>query len=340
MEFAPYQATQHPIQLDDGDQLMLHEDAPAGSDATTPTVLLIHGFAGCHLSTYMRRMTEKLTARGYRIFRMDMRGCGAGEGTAKVPPHCGLSADVASALNYLAELYPESVTSIVAFSMGGTLTLNMLAEAGDMRVGNLERSLVVCPPIDLAHVEQHFHTFWGRRYDRFFVKLIWKQVLSRWRHFPETAPPDIPKYPRQLRDIDELVIAPGGGFASAEDYYRQTSPGPKMGSIKQPLTIVFSEDDPVVPIEPLFDTFRSSSIETVTTHHGGHLGFLAGQNDDHDFRWLDWRIIDWLAEREWMRRPISGKQKQPVQAGAVPHQRPNSNPSLQRQSAEATGSKK
>jgi predicted alpha/beta-fold hydrolase len=192
-----------------------------------------------------------------------------------------------------------------------------------MRVGNLERSFVVCPPIDLAHVEQHFRTYWGRRYDRFFVRLIWAQMLSRWQHFPETAPAQIPKRPRRLREIDELVIAPSGGFSSADDYYRKTSPGPKMASIKQPLTIVFSEDDPVVPVEPLFDTFRSSSIETVTTHHGGHLGFLAGRHDDPDFRWLDWRIIEWLAAGRTERKVEGGTNSFTNHAGELGRRHPH-----------------
>jgi len=295
-KFAPYQAIQHPVPLADGDQLVLHEDAPPAAHENTPIVLLIHGLAGGFFSTYMRRMTEKLTTRGYRVFRLDLRGCGAGEAVAKSPTHCGRSSDVASALDYLAKLYPELPTSLVAFSMGGTLTMNLLAEAGEMRVGNLQRSFVICPPIDLTHTEQHFRTFWGRRYDQFFVRLIWEQVLRRWQHFPEIAPSQIPKRPKRLRDIDELIIVPTGGFASVEDYYQQSSPGPKLASIKQPLTLVFSEDDPVVPIEPLFDSVRNSSIETITTRHGGHLGFLAGRHDDPDFRWLDWRIIDWLEE--------------------------------------------
>ncbi len=294
---APYRAKQHSVVLDDGDQLVLHEDVAASATDDAPIVLLIHGLAGCHRSTYMCRMAEKLSAIGYRVFRLDLRGCGAGESVAKMPTHCGRWEDVVAALYYIAELFPEAETDIVAFSMGGTLTLNMLAEAGEMRVGNLQRSFVICPPIDLAHVENHFRTFWGRRYDKFFVKLIWGQMLRRWKTFPEATLDPMPsKQPKRLRDIDEMVIAPTGGYASADDYYQQASPGPKLASIRHPVTIVFSEDDPVVPMEPLFRSLHSASIETITTRHGGHLGFLSGNHDDPDFRWLDWRIIDWLEE--------------------------------------------
>lgn len=312
----PYQAKPHAVTLDDGDQIVLHEDAPQVCDDDAPIVLLSHGLGGSHLSSYMCRMADKLVERGYRVFRKDMRGCGAGESTAKLPVHCGRWADLAASLHYIAELYPGATTQLVAFSMSGTLALNMLAEVGEMRVGTLERSLVVSPPIDLAHTEKHFRTFWGRKYDKFFVKLIWSQVLRRWKHFPELAPEDIPKQPKKLRHIDELVIAPSGGFRSAEEYYAKASPLPKMRSIKQPVTIIFSEDDPVVPIEPLLDSLHNPVLDTVITKHGGHLGYLAGRHDDPDFRWLDWRIIDWLEEANLKPQPpVIQRPGEPASAG-------------------------
>jgi len=296
-QYRPYQAQQHKIQLDDGDCLVIHEDQPDQATDTQPIVLLNHGLGGCHLSTYMCRVAERLVERGYRVFRMDMRGCGAGEGLAKLPTHCGRSADIASVLHYIAELYPEAATDLVAFSMGGTQTLNMLAEAGEMRVGNLERSLVICPPIDLAAVERHFHTLLGTRYDKFFVKILWKQTLARWKCFPEVAPDEMPRRPRRIREIDELIIAPSGGFRSADHYYEQASPGPKLEAIRHPVTIFSSEDDPVVPVDSLLKYPHSSSVDIFTTPHGGHLGFLAARNGDENFRWLDWRIIDWLQDQ-------------------------------------------
>lgn len=294
--YTPCTPLKHYVPVDDGDQIVLHENAPAEPNDSLPLVLMIHGLGGCHMSTYMRRMTEKLNERGYFCFRMDMRGCGAGDVVARLPTHCGRWQDVAASLNHIAELYPDRDTQIIGFSMGGTLTLNMLAEMGEMSVGNLQRSLVISPPIDLVHVERSFRTGLGRRYDKFFVKLLWNQNLDRWKLHPATAPPEIPKPPGRLRELDEIVTAPTGGFQSAEDYYVRCSPGPRLASIRQPVTLFSSEDDPVVPIEPLLRSPLSSSTELFTTARGGHLGFLAARNGDPDFRWLDWRIIDWLEE--------------------------------------------
>ena len=297
-QYAPEKATQHRVKMDDGDAIVLHEDSPPGSRDDTPCVLLIHGLSGCYQSSYMRRMAQKLVSEKYRVFRMDMRDCGAGEGLARRPSHCGRWPDVVSVLHTMAELHPQASTSIVAYSMGGTITANMLAEAGEMRIGNLERSFVICPPLDLVHVERHFRSSWGRLYDKFFVRSLWRQAIARWQRFPDLAPASIPRRPKRLRDIDNMITAPTGGFESAEDYYVKASPGPRLASIRQPITIFFSEDDPVVPIDPLHSFPRSSSVEVITTRRGGHLGFLGRRSTDPDLRWLDWRILEWLDQRD------------------------------------------
>jgi len=307
----PYRATLHRVPLADGDRLALHEDSPAKADDATPIVLLVHGLSGCHLSSYMCRMVEKLNSRDYRVFRLDMRGCGAGEGLARSPTHCGRWEDIATSLNFIAERYCDAPTLLVGFSMGGTQSLNMLAEAGEMRIGNLLRTLVISPPIDLVSLELHFRTFLGRKYDQFFVKHLWQQTRRRWQHFPETSPSEIPVRPRKLRELDELVIAPCGGFASAQDYYKKTSPGPKLTSIRQPVTIVSSQDDPIVPHGPLLEFPHSREVETVFTKQGGHLGFLSKPGEDPDFRWLDWRILEWVEENTTATQqhvPIAGTQ--------------------------------
>ena len=315
-KYAPYTAKRHFVPLSDGDRIALHEEQPQRVDESLPIVLLVHGLAGCHTSTYMCRMVEKLGERGYRSFRMDMRGCGAGIQVASKPTHCGRWQDMASVLEYIAELYPDAKTNLVTFSMSGTLALNMLAEAGEMRVGTLERSFLVSPPIDLVEIEKDFRTGVSRRYDKYLVGLLWKQNLQRWQQFPDVRPDNVTQPARRLRELDDLVIAPSGGYESTEAYYLDASPGPKLRSIRQPVTIFTSEDDPVVPIGPLMAAHKSDWVETISVSRGGHLGFMAARNGDPDFRWLDWRILDWVraghTADEVVLPPAAVLQTQPV----------------------------
>src|SRR5690606_24672073 len=111
--------------------------------------------------------------------------------------------------------------------------------------------------------ERRFDSPGGRPYDKFFTVKLWQQIMARWARFPEIAPRFIPPQPKRLRQIDEMVTAPSGGFASADDYYTKTQPGPKLKRITQQVLIIAAEDDPVVPTAPLLEYPHGDGVETV-----------------------------------------------------------------------------
>ena len=92
------------------------------------SALLIHGLGGCHDSGYMQRIAHKLNARGVRVFRMDLRGCGAGMGLARLPYHSGRSEDARAALAAIARICRNSPTTLVGFSLGANMSLKLLGE--------------------------------------------------------------------------------------------------------------------------------------------------------------------------------------------------------------------
>jgi hypothetical protein len=279
--------------VDDGDQIVLHDDQPDGWQRNGGVCLMIHGLAGCRLSGYMRRIGAKLNDRGVRVFRMDMRGCGAGEGLARFSTHCGRWADAAAAVEFIAREVPGSPLALVGFSLGGTIALNLAAELGGARLGNLVAVMAVCPPVDLHAVRRRFDTPTGRPYDRHFVRLLWQKTVRRMGQSADFARIHVARPPRRLREYDEWITAPLAGYASADDYYTRTSPGPRFGEIRLPTTIVAAADDPVVPLEPLLDLPRYEPIDVVVTRHGGHLGYIGARNGDADNRWMDWRVVEW-----------------------------------------------
>lgn len=244
----------------------------------------------------MRRLARKLTDRGVRVFRMDMRGCGAGEQIAQGTTHCGRWADAAAAVEYVARQAPMSPTVLVGFSLGGTIALNLAAEMGSTECGNLVGVLAVCAPIDLHSVKRRFETRGGRLYDQHFVGELWQTALRRMRDRPELRGIDWSRRPKRLREFDSLVTVPLAGYASLDDYYTRTSPGPRLAEIRLPTTILAAADDPVVPIEPLVQARRSEAVEVFVTPHGGHLGYIGRRNGDPDRRWLDWRVVEWVGK--------------------------------------------
>lgn len=282
------------VVLDDGDQVVIHDDQPADWFRGAPVTLLVHGLGGCHQSGYMRRTAWRLTERGVRTFRMDMRGCGAGLRLAQHPPHSGRTGDVAAVLRDIAVLCPGSPLHVVGFSLGGNLILNALADGERLAQYNVASGLAVCPPVDLAHCSRSLQQGFSRLYDRFFTQILWQYLSKRRRENPEAPDVPIQRRPATLWEFDDTVTAPLCGFAGATDYYTRTSSGPRLNAIETPTLIIAAADDPLIPIESVTSFARSPNVSLHVTPGGGHLGFISRTVSAPDRRWLDWRIIDWI----------------------------------------------
>lgn len=289
-----YRARQHLVDLPDGDRIVLHDDCPTDWRPDRPAVLLIHGLAGSHQSPYLRRIASKLEERGIRPFRMDLRGCGAGEGLAKLPYHSGRTEDAVCALEAVARLCPQSPTVLVGFSLGGNITLKLMGEVGARAPGNLVRAMAVCPPVDLAACTEALTRHFNRFYDRYFVNLLLGQLKAREQQLPDAATVTFPRRPRRLIEFDDAFTAPVCGFETAINYYRRCSSAQFLESIALPTMILAARNDPMIPPEPLDLAPRSESVHIHLTPSGGHLGFVSRGGTDPDRRWMDWRVLDWV----------------------------------------------
>lgn len=287
----PKTPVRHRVRLDDGDTLVLTEDRPPSWRDGDRAAMLVHGLAGCHLSPYMRRIAHKLARAGVRTFRLDLRGCGAGEGLARLPYHAGLTADLRVALAEVARQCPRSSIALVGFSLGGNLVLKLLGETAGAPAG-VDRAAAICPPIDLAVCCRSLERGLARWYDRHFVALLSKKAQAELRRLAEQNGGKLAR-PRTLYEFDDCYTAPVSGFRGAEHYYRESSAAAYLGSIRVPTTILAARDDPVVPPSIFAGVAWPAAVRFVETEHGGHLGFIARRGADPDRCWMDWRVVGW-----------------------------------------------
>lgn len=287
-----YRARQHVVTLPDGDRIVLHDDCPSGWQAGDRVALLIHGLSGCHQSRYMSRIAGRLEQQGVRAFRMDLRGCGAGVGLARLPYHSGRSADAAAALEKIAEICPNSPAALVGFSLGGNIALKLLGELGDRPCGHLDRAVAVCPPFDLLSAVEQVHRPHNRLYERYFLRRLVGQVQACQRAMPDLPAVDFRRPPRSLFEFDDRFTAPVCGFGRAADYYRLASAARVADGIRLPVLVIAAEDDPLVPPAPLERLRDRPSVDLQITRHGGHLGYVGWGEGDR--RWLDARIAGWV----------------------------------------------
>ncbi len=285
----------HLVSLVDGDQVVLHDDRPADENVRR-TVLLLHGLAGCHGSGYMIRVASKLCGAGYRVFRLDLRGCGAGTRLARASLHAGRIDDIAVAARFVSQLCPGLPLSLVGFSFGASMVLKLLGDEG-ASPDNIDSAIAVAPPLDLHACSQNLNRGSNRIYDRSFVRTLRRDVAERRRHVPDFQHRPWSRPPATLYEFDEMFTAPLGGFRDVADYYRCCSSLPDLPQIRVQTHILFSQDDPLVPVDVFRQADFSSSTRVYATEAGGHLGFLSDVDrvsPDADWHWMDWRIVDWI----------------------------------------------
>jgi hypothetical protein len=246
----------------------------------------------------MQRIAGRLNQRRVRTFRMDLRGCGAGRGLARLPYHSGRSEDAAAALATIARLCPGSPTTLIGFSLGANIALKLLGESPSDLPPNLDRAVAVCPPIDLLQCVQALARGINRLYDRHFVRLLIEQVAVL-RSLDSGAPMlDPRRAPRGVYEFDEAFTAPVCGFGTAANYYRLCSSKQFLPAIRIPTLLLAAADDPLIPSQVFADLSSSPSLTLHVARSGGHLGFIGRRNGDPDRRWMDWRVIEWAVSAQ------------------------------------------
>src|SRR5262245_8003265 len=96
------------VPLEDGDAIALHDTRPAGWTDGGDCALLIHGLTGSNRSPYTMRVAKRLVRRGFRVYRIDLRGAGACAEHCDQLYNAGCSADLRAAAAAIHAANPDS----------------------------------------------------------------------------------------------------------------------------------------------------------------------------------------------------------------------------------------
>ena len=304
-----YRAIPRNVALNDGDVVVIHDDRPADWEPGDPAAVLMHGLSGSHLSPLLVRLAAKLNSLGVRVFRWDMRGCGAGAGLARLPYHAGRSDDLAQVLksvvdwckpvgpaapNHQKRADTRPFLHLLGVSLSGNILLKYLGESPERVQPGVSQAIAVNPPIDLARSVGALGGSLTGLYDRHFVGKLVRDLQQRRSQRPDAPMPAHRNRPRGVMEFDNWYTAPVSGFSSAREYYDRCSAEQFLPEIQVPTTIITSRDDPMVPL-PIFTAGMdrwSPQVRLVVAAGGGHVGYFARRGLDPDPFWLDWRIVE------------------------------------------------
>ena len=256
-------------------------------------VAVFHGLSGDTDADYMRATSGVARAAGHSVLLVNHRGCGAGRGLARGLYHSGRSDDLASVFGWARARLPETQHVGVGFSLSGNALLLLLA---DPAAPQPSACLSINPPIHLANCSDRISSGANRVYDQRFVRRCVQSLRERVQDGLLPSDFRIPEA-RTLREFDDEVTAPLGGFANAEDYYRRCSTFERLDRIEVPTVILTAADDPFVRVEDFRAARLSPKVHLHIEPHGGHVGYLErGGIPLSGHKWLDGALAHYIEE--------------------------------------------
>lgn len=263
----------------------------------SPTVLLIHGLEGSTDSLYVLGTAQKAFRRGFNVVGMNMRNCGGTEHLAATLYHSGLTEDIRRVvLEELAGREGLRRIFLAGFSMSGNMVLRLAGDYGPDFPPALAGVAAVSPSIDLDSCAAALERRGNALYRWSFVSNLRDRVRRKGRLQPGAYDISALRRVRTIREFDERITAPHGGYRDASDYYARTSSRHVIKEIRVPTLIIHSADDPLIPVEPFLDESIAANPDVllVLTRRGGHVGFLSDRFEGEDRHWAENRLVDFF----------------------------------------------
>jgi uncharacterized protein len=254
------------IDTPDGDFLTL--DLTQNSP-DSPVAVLFHGLEGHSRRYYITQLAEHLFKRGFTIVAVNFRSCSGKMNLNKKFYHSGETEDLETVFSWVRNQYPNNPVTAAGFSLGASALLNYLKANGTNHP--LSSVVAISTPFDLKKGSHNLERGFNKIYSLRFLKTLVQKLYEKKKMHP-----DLPDFNGStIYEFDDIVTAPIHGFSGADDYYYQCSSRYFTDSIKTPVMVLHSKEDPMCPFKwiPVADLKNNRAITTCFTDRGGHVGF-------------------------------------------------------------------
>lgn len=252
--------------------------------------VLIHGWEGSADSLYVISAAAYLHARGFDVFRLNLRDHGGTQGLNVELFHSCRLDEVVGAVRSLAAGHPRHRLHLAGFSLGGNFALRVAARAGEAGL-DIAGVAAICPVLDPAHTLEALENGWFG-YRRYFLRR-WKRSLR----LKQASHPGIYDFRellamRTLTDMTDHLVRHHSGFPDLDAYLKGYSiVDGALRDLRVPSLIVAAVDDPIIPIADIARLAAPPCLTVRTTALGGHCGYVQGPGRPS---WIDRTIFEAL----------------------------------------------
>ncbi len=291
--FARHKLAQHEMILDCGNDVRLQGFYNVAGDQRSSTlVIMIHGWEGCHESTYMMSAAAELLNHGVDVFRLNLRDHGYSHHLNRKAFNSTMLAEVVAALKNIQSRFDYQYIVLSGFSLGGNFALRA---AADERITQSAKPAIdvvaaFCPLVNPALTNQRLTQAKNCLYDRYFVRK-WKRSLRlKSKHWPDYV--DAEQFESLLRvdDMNQALIPRFTDYRDPNRYFDAYAiSGDALSTVRVPCFIHFAEDDMMIPAKDAEQLADNANLMVTSSDHGGHCGFISNWRGDS---WQDQRLIE------------------------------------------------
>lgn len=262
-----------------------------------PTMLLLHGLEGSTESIYILGTADKAFRAGFNVVRVNQRTCGKTEHLTPTIYHSGMTGDILFIIRELIKTEGFGEIYLAGFSMTGNMALRLACEEAERLPAELRGVCAVSPSVDLVATANAMEQPSNWIYQKSFMRSLHKRMRLKKKLFPELYDIRGLRRVRTIRDFDERFTSRYGGYKDASDYYARTSSLPLLSKLSKPALIIHAENDPFVPFQPLrhASVAENPYIILLAPKTGGHVGFVAADNQREDRFWAENRIVQFCS---------------------------------------------
>ena len=275
----------------DGDFLDLDWLKRGASDL----IIISHGLEGNADRAYVKGMARYFHERGWDALAWNCRSC-SGEMNNKARfYHHGDTADLGQVIDHALGTGSYQTVVLTGFSMGGSMTLKYLGEAGDNIKPGILGGAVFSVPVDLASSVHQLAKRGNDFYRKRFLKKLEMKIKEKATLYPDDISYSDFSAIKYFPDFDNLYTAPLHGFKNADDFYDKASAMHYMNNVSVPTLIVNALNDPFLPdaCYPVEACEKHPLLYLETPAHGGHVGF-ALKGRQHNY--MEQRAFEFFAQ--------------------------------------------
>jgi len=237
-------------------------------------VTLIHGWEGSSDSTYILSTSRYLYDKGYDIFRLNLRDHGSSHHLNDGLFHGALIEETFHAVRNISHLSKGNPYYVIGFSLGGNFALRIALKHTLLRIPNLEHVISVSPALDpykaTLSIDESFPIY------RYYFLNKWKNSLRKKQAlFPEKYNFDDILRSKTCMELTKAIMPYYPDFRNYREYFNQyTLRDNIFDHLDIPVTIIASEDDPIVPTHDISGLRCNKYLRLSVQTYGGHCGFI------------------------------------------------------------------